>query len=165
MYHAATLRMWFSMAKERCKIRSQLFDSLSFSPQALLMIRPWSDIVATFGQKRALGDEAFRSAIAGIEQVATLISEGPLRHSLFGWTSMHDLCVQQTDTAPGSGPYLRVSPLPSGLVDFRYIDTAIADRQWHRSVAANAAPAQFGTFLDQLRWIPRITPATNEGTT
>jgi hypothetical protein len=123
------------------------------------MSQPWPNIVATLRQKRALGEQGFSSAIAGIEQVATLIAEGPLQPALFGWTSMHDLCVQQTDTAPYSGPFLRLSPLCSGMVDFRYIDTAIAHRQWHRSVTADATPAQFMTFLDQLGWIPRVMPA------
>jgi hypothetical protein len=125
------------------------------------MSEPWANIVATFGQKRMLGDDGFRTATAGIERVAILINEGALRHSLFGWTSMHDLCVQQTDTPPYAGPYLRLSPLPSGMVDFRYIDTAVADRQWQRTVTADAAPAQLSAFLDQLSWAPGIVPAVN----
>ena len=125
------------------------------------MSEPWANIVATFGQKRMLGDDAFRTALAGIEQVAILISEGALRHSLFGWTSMHDLCVQQTDTPPYAGPYLRLSPLPSGMIEFRYIDTAVADRQWQRIVTAVAAPAQLSSFLNQLGWTPGILPAVN----
>lgn len=129
------------------------------------MSEPWANIVVTFGQKRKLEDDAFRTAIAGIEQVAILISKGALGRSLFGWTSMHDLCVQQTDTPPYAGPYLRLSPLPSGKVDFHYIDTAIADRQWHRTVAADAASAQFSSFLDKLGWTPGVQPAVNEFTT
>ena len=125
------------------------------------MSEPWANIVAKFGQKRMLGDDAFRTAVAGIEQVVMLISEGALRHSLFGWTSMHDLCVQQTDTPPYAGPYLRLSPLPSGMVDFRYIDTAVADRQWQRTVAADAAAAQLSSFLDHLGWTSGIVPAVN----
>lgn len=139
----------------------QPFDRRYFSPQVSSMSEPWANIIAIFGQKRTLGDETFRSAIAGVEQLAILIAEGPLNRSLFGWTSMHDLCVQQTDTAPYAGPYLRMSPLPSGMVDFRYIDTAIADRQWQRAVPADAAPAQLVTFLDQLGWTPGIVPAVN----
>jgi len=100
--------------------------------------------------------------VAGVEQIAILIAEGPLQNALFGWISMYDLCVQQTDTTPYAGPYLRLSPLPSGVVDFRYIDTGIADRQWHRAVAADAAPARFMIFLDQLCWAPRIAPAVRK---
>jgi len=66
---------------------------------------------------------------------------------------MFDLCVQQTDTPPQSGPYLRISPLHSGTVEFRYIDTAIADRQWHREAMAEDVVSRLDRFLDQLRWI------------
>ena len=126
------------------------------------MSEPWANIVATFGQKRMLGDDAFRTAVADKEQVAILISEGALCHSLFAWTSMHDPCVQQTDTPPYAGPYLRLSPLPSGMVDLRYIDTAVADRQkWQRTVTADAAPAQLSSFLNQLGWTPGIVPTIN----
>jgi hypothetical protein len=128
------------------------------------MSEPWVNIVATFHQKQGIGDDAFRAAVAGVEQVAILIAEGPLKPALFGWTSMHDLCVQQTDVSPYSGPYLRISPLLSGLVEFRYIDTAVAHRQWNRLVPADAAPNQFTAFLHQLRWAAFQTPAVNEFT-
>jgi len=119
------------------------------------MSEAWTDIVARVRQMRGIGDEAFQAAVAGVEEVAVLIAEGPLGAALFGWTSMHDLCVQQTDVAPYAGPYLRIAPQLSGMVEFRYLDTAIADRQWQRVVPAGAAPAQLATFLRQLGWMGR----------
>jgi hypothetical protein len=71
---------------------------------------------------------------------------------------MHDLCVQQTDTPAYDGPYLRLTPLPSGMINFRYIDTAVTDRQWQRTVTAVAAPKQFSSFLEQLGWAPGLSP-------
>src|SRR4051812_47690708 len=97
------------------------------------MIVPWSAIIDAIRSGRAEGQpDSFQRAIAAVEALAASISEGPLSAALFGWTSMFDLCIQQTDAEPGSGPYLRVSPLTSGRIEFRYIDTAISARQWHR---------------------------------
>ena len=66
---------------------------------------------------------------------------------------MHDLCVQQTDTPPYAGPYLRLSPLPSGMVDFRYIDTVVADRQWQRTLMADLR-----ILVSIARHLPRQLP-------
>jgi len=66
---------------------------------------------------------------------------------------MFDLCIQQTDVFPGSGPYLKLSPLPSGMIEFRYLDTAIEARQWRREVPPEAVPGRFEAFLDQLGWL------------
>lgn len=121
------------------------------------MSMAWADIVADLHRKRDVGNAAFGSALNGIGQIATLITDGPLSSFLYGWLSMHDLCLQQTDVTPYSGPYLCLSPLPSGMVEFRYIDTAIRDRQWHRVVPPHAAVARFNAFLDQLGWMAGST--------
>jgi hypothetical protein len=71
---------------------------------------------------------------------------------------MHDLCVQQTDTPAYAGPYLRISPLEAGLVEFRYVDTAVAKRQWHRVVSPEDAPARLRSFLGQLHWLADTKP-------
>lgn len=66
---------------------------------------------------------------------------------------MFDLCIEQTDAAPYSGPYLKIAPLPTGSVEFRYIDTAVQARQWNREVPPEAVNARFLAFLEQLHWI------------
>ncbi|GLQ78040.1 hypothetical protein GCM10007881_15560 [Mesorhizobium huakuii] len=65
---------------------------------------------------------------------------------------MFDLCIQQVDVEPYSGPYLRVSPLHSGRIEFRYVDTRIARRQWHREATPDAVVRRFVHFMDQLGW-------------
>ena len=95
----------------------------------------------------------FSSALDGIETLAVTIADGPLSSKLFGWVSMFDLCVQQTDAAPYRGAYLRVAPLASGAIEFRYFDTAIPERQWHREVPPEAVVPRFDAFLEQLRWV------------
>lgn len=72
---------------------------------------------------------------------------------LFAWTSMHDLCVVQTPvTYPYDGPYLRISPLPNGQLEFRYVDTCIKEKQWHRIVNGAEAFARLERFIKQLHW-------------
>jgi hypothetical protein len=115
---------------------------------------PWPTIVERYQFRR--GDRLaglFGEALQAIETLADGIARGPMASVLFGWTSMFDLCIQQTDAFPGSGPYLKISPLSSGLVEFRYFDTAIKDRQWHREVPPEAVVPRFGAFLDQLHWV------------
>ncbi|TCR82100.1 hypothetical protein [Rhizobium sp. BK376] len=116
------------------------------------MSKSWDDIIVKLREKQGLEGREFQTALSGVAQVASLIAEGPLNSVLFGWTSMHDLCVQQTDTTPYSGPYLRISPLPSGSVEFRYVDTGIAKRQWTRVESAGRAARRFTAFVEQLRW-------------
>ncbi|PSJ40531.1 hypothetical protein C7I55_09365 [Sphingomonas deserti] len=70
---------------------------------------------------------------------------------------VHDLCIQQTDVAPCTGPFLRISPLTSGLVESRYHDTVLAAPQSSRVVPPEGVIGRFEAFLDQLGWIRRIS--------
>ena len=73
---------------------------------------------------------------------------------LFGWTYLHDLCIAQTAvTYPYDGPYLRVSPLTNGKLEFRYIDTSTQEKQWNRTVAADKGFARLERFIHQLHWL------------
>lgn len=115
---------------------------------------PWSTIVERYGLRR--GDRLavlYGDALEAIEALAVAIASGSMASVLFGWTWMFDLCIQQIDAFPGSGPYLKVSPLPSGMIEFRYIDTAVKARQWHREVPPEAVAGRFQAFLDQLGWL------------
>ena len=122
------------------------------------MKQDWEQIVSYFGaaRVRSVSDD-LQAALGGIEDVAKSISQSAMRHGLFGWTSMLDLCVQQTDIEPYSGPYLRVSPLASGMIEFRYLDTTIENRQWHRTEVPTQAVWRLEAFFDQLGW--RTKPA------
>jgi hypothetical protein len=115
---------------------------------------PWPAIVERLQFRQ--GDRPagrFGEALQAVEDLAANIANGPLSSVLFGWTSMFDLCIQQTDAFPGSGPFLKISALPTGLVKFRYMDTAIPDRQWYREVPPAAVMPRFQAFLDQLHWL------------
>ncbi|MGK9167616.1 hypothetical protein KXR53_15030 [Inquilinus limosus] len=119
------------------------------------MSQRWSSIVNHYRQHLMVnaGDSAARQAIQAVGDLAAHIETMPHGNRLFGWTSMFDLCIQQTDTLPYSGPYLRVSPLQSAKVEFRYLDTAIVARQWCREVSPEEVMPRFNRFLEQLRWI------------
>jgi hypothetical protein len=70
--------------------------------------------------------------------------------ALYAWTSMHDLCIVQND-----GPYLRISPLFEGTIEFRYIDTPVFEKQWRRLVREDDAFQRLESFIDQLHWVVR----------
>lgn len=87
--------------------------------------------------------------------LAERIASGPLATGLYAWTSMFDLCIAQTEIEyPYNGPYLRLTVLADGRIEFRYVDTTDESMQWHRSVEPEAAISRLLAFLRQLHWFP-----------
>jgi len=119
------------------------------------MSESWISIIESYRRQIAnsVGDDAFQRALRGVVAVAEHIDGTPLRAGLFGGRSMFDLCIQQTDLPTLGGPFLRISPLRSGNVEFRYVDTQIAEQQWHREVEPEDTAKRFKKFLEQLRWV------------
>jgi hypothetical protein len=69
---------------------------------------------------------------------------------------VYNLCVAKTPaTTRDTGPYLGILPLFNGNIDFRFLDTAIENRQWHRVVVEDEAFARLGRFFDQSYWFGR----------
>ncbi len=93
---------------------------------------------------------------SGIESMLSLVTEiiqSKYKIGLFAWTSMHDLCItQQQVDYPYDGPYLKISPLFDGNIEFRYIDTNIESKQWYRVVKEEKAFLRLEKFLNQLKW-------------
>ena len=89
---------------------------------------------------------------AGLRDLATRIASSGYAAGLHPWTSMHDLCISQADiAAPHMSPHLRISTVEGGL-EFRYVDTAVRDRQWTRVVPGAAGFDRLESFLEQLNW-------------
>jgi hypothetical protein len=74
------------------------------------------------------------------------------RESGFGRLGRGDCLLQRT-----LRPHLRVAA-KSNMLEFRYIDTAIRQRQWVRIVSTESAYDRFVTFLDELNWFGRACP-------
>jgi len=120
------------------------------SLEIMSMNEPWPQIVDRFEQ--CGGNSACTQAMRALSK---RIANSTLACGLFAWTSMFDLCIAQTAvTYPYDGPYLRVSPLPTGQIEFRYLDTHELANQWHRTVEPEEAVSRLLKFLDQLRWFP-----------
>jgi hypothetical protein len=114
------------------------------------MNQPWSVVIARYEEYR--GDNTSIHAMLPLVQ---RIANSGLASGLFAWTSMFDLCVTQTEvTYPYSGPYLKISPLQGGQIEFRYFDTNEEGKQWYRIVGASEAVPRLLKFLDQLHWFP-----------
>lgn len=115
------------------------------------MIRSWNEIVAHYrdlAEQKDSAQEMFRF----VDQIAGSVHA----KSLHAWTSMHDLCIVQVPGSyPYDGPHLRVSPYFDGTIEFRYVDTQIESRQWHRRVAESDAFGRLELFMDQLRWVAK----------
>jgi hypothetical protein len=110
----------------------------------------WLEIVSRYEEHN--GDD---TAIHAMLTLSKYIANGSLASGLYGWTSMFDLCITQTKVNyPYNGPYLRISPLQHGRVEFRYIDTRMLEQQWLRTVTAVDSVPRLLSFLDQLRWYP-----------
>ena len=114
------------------------------------MTKPWPQIIAHYARYK--GD---CRSIQALESLAQQISESRLSAGLFAWTSIFDLCVVQTEVSyPYCGPTLRISPVSRDHLEFRYVDTFVRTKQWHRTVDADDAASLLLKFLDQLRWFP-----------
>jgi hypothetical protein len=120
------------------------------------MVRSWSEL------KRQYEDYVVSlSELRGMIQLIEDIEASPYARGIWAWTSMHDLCVAQMPiTDPlRAAPYLRISPLRDGNIDFRYVDTAIKDRQWHRVVPVGVAFSRLERFFHQLHWFScKVSP-------
>jgi hypothetical protein len=112
------------------------------------LIQPWSEIRRKYADLAHL-KPAFDSMLTLIKE----IESSNYATGLFAWTSMSDLCIVQAPvTYPYNGPYLRISPCANGQLEFRYLDTAIKDRQWHRTVNGDEGFTRLERFVDQLHW-------------
>jgi len=115
-----------------------------------LMTKPWSEVRARYARLVHEG-----VPLASMLELVSRIEKSRYAKGLFASTSMHDLCiVQMPVTNPHDAAYLRVSPLSDGQLEFRYIDTYIKDRQWHRTVAGADGFSRLERFIGQLHWFP-----------
>jgi hypothetical protein len=88
-----------------------------------------------------------------MHQLVREIESSPYGDGLFGWTSLNELCIAQTPvTYPYDGPYLLISPIDNGQLEFRYVDTPIKENQWHRVVDGADGFARLSRFIQQLHW-------------
>jgi hypothetical protein len=111
------------------------------------MIVPWNEISHRYREVVESGEINARGMLRLVEQ----IEASPYSQALYGWTSMLDLCIVQVPcTYPYNGPYLRISPRGDGTMEFRYVDTNIESRQWHRIVKDGEAFQRLERFIDQL---------------
>ena len=112
------------------------------------MIKPWGKIQQQYEEIAEI-----HPYMSSMRDFVRHIAQGDLGQALFAWTSMHDLCIVQTRVQhPYIGPYLKVSPLKSGEIEFRYVDTYVDERQWVRTVPGGDAIQRLHQFIEQLHW-------------
>jgi len=86
---------------------------------------------------------------------------------VYVWNSMWDLCIAQPPIAQpfaDSGPFLRISLLSNGQLEFRYMDTRQKPKQWTRHVDAADGFRRLEIFFDQLHWFADTSPASVSST-
>jgi hypothetical protein len=124
-----------------------------------MMTKPWAEI-RSYYEKLPHGEAYFDSMRNLVEEIV----KSRYVVGIYAWTSMHDLCVVQTEvTYPYNGPYLRISPLRDGKVKFLYIDTYIKDKQWHRTVEGKDSFARLEKFFHQLHWFSPMQEINKDG--
>jgi hypothetical protein len=112
------------------------------------MVQPWSEIRSFYA-----GLMTSSSAASSMFALVSEIERSKYAIGPFGWTSVLDLCIAQTRVSyPYNGPYLRISPTPDGKIEFRYVDTPINNKQWHRTVDGSEGFNLLEHFIDQLHW-------------
>jgi hypothetical protein len=121
------------------------------SETKLPMTRSWNEIEARYRESVDAG-----VPVTGMLRLVEQIKVSTHARALHPWTSMHDLCIVQVPgDYPYDGPHLRISPRFDGTIEFRYIDTHVASRQWHRVVKEEDAFRRLERFMDQLHWVGR----------
>jgi len=116
------------------------------------MTRTWPEIIETYKKRVDMGIEL----IAMLKLVESIHSS-QYSKGLFGWTSMHDLCITQTPVVyPYDGPFLQISPLFNGEASFKFIDTYAKSKQWIRKENENRLFERLESFLDQLHWFVKV---------
>lgn len=120
------------------------------------MTRPWSEIRLFYARLSGAPASSMLRLVSAIEV-------SPYANGLFPWTSMLDLCIAQTPVEyPYDSPFLRISPISSGDLEFRYIDTRDEKKQWRRTVSAENAFSRLELFFDQLHWFTtKKSPSTS----
>jgi len=117
------------------------------------MPKPWKDIAAFYRDLTGSGMQ-----VQGMLHLVEQIESSRYATGIFGETSMHDLCIVQTaGHGFGEGPYLRISPRFDGTIEFRYVDTHVRTKQWHRVVRDQEAFGRLVGFFDQLHWFAERT--------
>jgi|SRR6185295_6333588 hypothetical protein len=116
------------------------------------MNKSWNEVRGYYERLVAAG-----APLNGMQRLVEQIEASRYARGIYAVTSMHDLLItQQPSGGYPDGPYLRISPLYDGSIEFRYFDTHVRQRQWHRIVKENDAFARLEGFFDQLHWFPRI---------
>lgn len=123
----------------------------------------WQRVLAHYAHYRAQagksGATPYMEAVVALERLARHAKSHGLGTSLFPWTSMNALCLQQVDAAPYSCPYLSLTPLADGSIEVRYVDTAIEQRQWRRIESPETVLARLDHVIDQLHWRVEVRSA------
>jgi len=123
------------------------------------MIQPWNEIRDFYERLVAAG-----VPVHGMRRLVEQIEASRYVSGIYGETSMHDLCITQLPlSAYPDGPHLRISPRFDGSIEFRYLDTYVRERQWHRIVKDHEAFARLQRFFDQLHWFPHPKRGHNLG--
>lgn len=117
------------------------------------MIRTWGDI-KTFYQGLVTNGAPLQGMVRLVEQ----IEGSPYAGGVHGETQMYELRLTQIPSSSvyPDGPHLRISPRFDGTIEFRYIDTYVEKKQWHRVVEEGDAFSRLVRFFDQLRWFGAV---------
>ena len=112
---------------------------------------PWTGVLTFFDERAA--ENAYFEPMRALAHDLANSTYGPALHP---WTSMHDLCISQTEPRyPQAFPHLRIGLKSPSEIKFRYIDTGNQQRQWHRTESPAQAIERLETFFDQLNWFGR----------
>jgi hypothetical protein len=95
------------------------------------MNKSWNEVRGYYERLVAAG-----APLNGMLRLLEQIEASRYARGIYAVTSMHELCITQQPSVP-DGPHLRISPLYDGSIEFRYFDTHVRQRQWHRIVKEN----------------------------
>ena len=91
-----------------------------------------------------------------MDRLVRQIEASRYAQGLFPWMSHWTLYIAQTPVEyPYWGPCLRIELVENETkMEFRYIDTHIKEKQWHRTVDSSDGFNRLERFIQALHWFP-----------
>lgn len=112
------------------------------------MIRKWDDICSHYEQ---ISSES--NKFISIYNLVVSVRDSNYSNHIYGWTSVYDLNIVQNEVNyPYEGPKLLIRQFESNKLEFRYIDTYDAKRQWNRVYDGCDGFRKLEKFFFDLHW-------------
>lgn len=115
----------------------------------------WNEIADSYLNTFRGKDPVYNESLFALYKLCMWVADSKTSDVLFAYTSMHTLMVFQK---PLEHPlrlrsqYLKIEPCENGCVEFSFVDTMNADKQWVRIATEEDIVDRLRGFIRQIGW-------------